>query len=614
MSEQQAVFVFKLRRNIALEGDLLLAKMELEAFFGERVQDATDVKAIAHTIPQLNGLRGFGALDSHVRPNGKQVYTAYGPLGLLPVLIRRVSFIQRIYCLTQASENANSLLFECSNIVGPVIGYTLSEDCFIIQAIPHYTIIEISDIIAKHSRDISDVKHNLTATLDALLDKTNNQHAVKLATNALTAQSTTSHLSHGIHYYKAKFFPRMARSMLNICLQRLGGETHKVIDNFVGSGTTLLEASILGIPSVGLDIDPLSVMIANAKLEAAKFDSTVLSKKAARTMYILEKQDVRQLSLFDTLPDEVTGNGITFPTWLMKNRKMNVEIATELSREIGAIQSAIAACDPEVHNLLRILMSDAITHKIRMRFMGTGVGRFSLTFAKASLTCMFLKSIQHYIKVAATYEWLQQNIQLHFADSQAIVADTRNIPNNQEHFNIILTSPPYLPASSGRESYTKARAPSLIALGMRSHEDIDDLIDDTIGSMRGEEIDIEELTLEEQKIVEWLGKDSLRAIKAVPVARYFLDMRQSFTEMLRILSPGGLAVVVSGKTSTFYQFATRNALFVVNSAELLADEAQRAGFEVEALHDIKLFKSNANARPRSLDDYYETLIMLRKPR
>jgi len=38
-------------------------------------------------------------------------------------------------------------------------------------------------------------------------------------------------------------------------------------------------------------------MIANAKLEAAKFDSTVLSKKAARTMYILEKQDVRQLSL-----------------------------------------------------------------------------------------------------------------------------------------------------------------------------------------------------------------------------------------------------------------------------------------------------------------------------
>jgi hypothetical protein len=183
----------------------------------------------------------------------------------------------------------------------------------------------------------------------------------------------------------------------------------------------------------------------------------------------------------------------------------------------------------------------------------------------------------------------------------------------EEHFNIILTSPPYLPASSGRESYTKARAPSLIALGMRSHEDIDDLIDDTIGSMSGDEMDIESLTLEEQKIVEWLRNDSLRAIKATPVARYFLDLRRSFAEMLRILSPGGLAVVVSGKTSTFYQFATRTPLFVVNSAELLAEKARRVGFEVEALHDLKLFKSNANARPRSLDDYYETLIMLRKP-
>ena len=149
---------------------------------------------------------------------------------------------------------------------------------------------------------------------------------------------------------------------------------------------------------------------------------------------------------------------------------------------------------------------------------------------------------------------------------------------------------------------------------MRSHDDIDDLIDETIGSMGSDEMVVGELTLEEQEIIEWLRKDSLRAIKADPVARYFLDMRQSFAEMLRILTPGGLAVVVSGKTSTFYQFSTRDALFVVNSAELLADEARRVGFDVEALHDIKLFKSNANARPRSLDDYYETLIMLRKPR
>ena len=148
---------------------------------------------------------------------------------------------------------------------------------------------------------------------------------------------------------------------------------------------------------------------------------------------------------------------------------------------------------------------------------------------------------------------------------------------------------------------------------MRNHENVDHLIDDTIGSMNGNSIDRDRLTQEERNVVTWLCNDPLRSIKAEPVARYFLDMRQAFTEMYNVLVPGALAVVVSGKTSTFYQFSTREALYVVNCAEMLADEAQRVGFEVEALHDIQLVKSNANARPRSLDDYYETPIMLRKP-
>jgi len=176
-----------------------------------------------------------------------------------------------------------------------------------------------------------------------------------------------------------------------------------------------------------------------------------------------------------------------------------------------------------------------------------------------------------------------------------------------------VTSPPYLPASSGRESYAKARAPSLIALGMRSHDDVNNLVDDSIGSMGGNGVDLEKLTEDERQVVEWIRRDELRSIKAEPVARYFLDMRQAFAEMRRVLMPGALAVVVSGKQSTFYHFSTREALHVVHSAELLAEEAQNVGFEIVVLHDIQLNKSNMNARPRSLDDYYETLIILRNP-
>jgi DNA modification methylase len=400
--------------------------------------------------------------------------------------------------------------------------------------------------------------------------------------------------------------------MLNICAQRLGDRPHRVIDNFVGSGTTLLEAASLGIPSVGIDIDPLSVLIARTKLEAVHLDSDLLTREVGRTLQLLEAREKGQLILFDRSSAEV--GTPEFPAWLMKNRKMTPEIAAELSKEIDAVQVAVAACSPQVRRLFRVLMSDAISRKIRMRFLGTGVGRFSLTFAKTPIAQIFSKSLKKYAKVAAMSEWLRHTIHLHFADAQVVKADARHIPDDLGRFDILVTSPPYLPASSGRESYAKARAPSLIALGMRRHDEVDDLVDDSIGSMYGDGVDLETLTERERDLVEWLRRDELRAIKAEPTARYFLDMRRAFSEMRRVMLPGAYCIVVSGKQSTFYQFSTREVLYVVPSAQILADEAQSVGFEIESLQDVQLVKLNKNARPRSLDNYYETIITLRSPR
>jgi tRNA G10 N-methylase Trm11 len=425
----------------------------------------------------------------------------------------------------------------------------------------------------------------------------------RLAGTALSARSTTSHLSHDIHYYKAKFFPRLARSMLNICARRLGDGPHRVLDPFVGSGTTLLEAATLGIPSVGLDIDPLSVLISQAKLAVAHLESQLLAQEADRAIELLGRGHLAS-------PDE---EPVTFPRWLMANRKMTAEIARQLSQEIRLLQGAVAACDPRVRSLFRVLLSDAIARRVRMRFLGTGVGRFSLTLSKTPAPQILSSSLKRYVKTVAALEWLRETVNLEFADVQVLEADARRLPEDLGTFDILVSSPPYLPASSGRESYAKARAPSLIALEMVDHSDVDRLVDNSVGSMVGGGAELAELTDAERNLVEWLQQDSLRAIKAEPTARYFTDMRRAFVEMARVLRPGALAVVVSGKQSTFYNFSTREALYIVPSAELLAEEAERAGLIVDVLHDIQLQKANMNARPRSLDDYYETLIFLRKP-
>lgn len=613
MTMQPTVFIFKLRHNIQLEGDLTLAKMELEAFLPDGVTPVNEIKDVIKETPQLQHFSGLAAIDSHVRKNGVQAYLArQQPLFLLQHLIQHISFVQAIYCVTLATEEAQAYLSELKSVCGPVITSARDGDLLIIQAIPHYALIELAEIVARRSENAIEAQHNLHELLNALSGRPVHQKAMKMADGVLSAHSTTSHLSHDIHYYKAKFFPRLVRSTLNICAQRVGNGTHRVFDNFAGSGTTLLESAILGMPSVGVDIDPLSVAIAKAKIGIWQLTSSVFAEEAEGVIRALNSQTFAQLDLFASAQPHPSFAEITFPRWFMKNRRMTSEIATTLSREIHQVQSAIATCKPELQPIFRVFMSDAVTRKIRMRFLGTGVGRFSLTFASDSIPHLFTQAVRKYVKVLATYHVLREIINLNFADTAVVEADTRSLPDTLGTFDILLTSPPYLPAASGRESYAMARAPSLIAIGLRTCQEVDTLIDDSVGSMGDGNVRSEDLTPDEYAIVTWLQQDELRAIKATPTARYFLDMRQTFQEMFRVLRPGAIAVIVSGKQSTFYEFSSRKLLYVVASAELLADEARHVGFEVESLLDVKLQKSNRNARPRSLDDYYETLIVLRR--
>jgi DNA modification methylase len=596
-------YIFKLRGNIALDGDLALARMELESFFPGGVAEVRRAATLTREFPQLAGLRGLVALDSFVRTEGAQAFRARGPLSLLPDLIRRLAFVQRIYCLTRKAPATGAWLATLAPGLKAVTACQSHGDDAVVQAIPHYALFELSDVVARRSSGPHEARRNLDELLAALLGPEGGRGRGETVRTALSARSTTSHLSHGIHYYKAKFFPRLVRSVLTMCARRLGDGPCRVLDPFVGSGTTLLEAATLGLPSTGLDLDPLSVLISKAKLDAWGMDSGQLAEEAARVTELLASGT----------PGRRLDEAVAFPGWLMKNRKMTAGMAAQLSREIRVLQAASAACAPQVRSLFRVLMSDAIARRVRMRFLGTGVGRFSLTFGRTPVPDIFVRSLARSVNAAAAMEWLRETLGLRLAGAQIIEGDARSVPGRLGYFDMVLTSPPYLPASSGRESYAKARAPSLIALGLKDHRGIDGLAEDSVGSMDGREIDPTELTDDQRQLVDWLEADELRAIKARPTARYFLDMRRALSEMARVLRPGGLAVIVNGKQSTFYRFSTREPLYTVPSAELLAQEAERTGLTVEALHDVELKKANLNARPRSLDDYFETLIVLRKP-
>ncbi len=579
-----AIYQFKLRRDIKMDGDLQLARREPNGYFS--------LLGDAQTLAEEH----FPESQQFTR-DGQQGYAAQGSLELLPTLIRRLSFIQTIYVIVEDSPQVQDILHQCSQ----TIHWREQDGHLLIEATPHYTFFEYADIAIRKTKNVADTRKTLSLLLDALLKRTDNPKAHNLLAQVQSATTTTP-LCHGIHYYKAKFFPRMARAMLNLSQQRIGQETVRVLDPFVGSGTTLLESSTLGLASVGWDIDPLSVLISQTKLNFLQHSAQGFEDELARIFLI------SQANYYPNIPNI---SQIQFPKWLLKNRKMTDEVAQSLYEEIAQVQHLTQQVLPEFRDIWRVLLSDALSRRIKMRFLGTGVGRFSLNFSKTPLMTLFTRSLYRLSRTLSAWEWLEEALNLHLAPSIAQLGDARQASDNP--FDVIVTSPPYLPASSGRESYAKARAPSLLALGMTTLDEVDSLSDTAVGSMDSSSIAWDELTPDVKKLIQWLEADTLRTLKAEPTARYFLEMRQSFMAMKQMLVQYGVAMVVIGRQSTYYDYQSREVLFCVPVAEWLAQEAEFAGLVVEEQVHIPLQKANRNARPRSLDDYDETILILRKP-
>jgi hypothetical protein len=81
---------------------------------------------------------------------------------------------------------------------------------------------------------------------------------------ALSLSTSTTGFTHGLHRFAAKFVPQVPAWALDT----FGSRTSVVLDPFLGSGTTLVEAVLRGGTSIGVDVDPLARFIARAKVTA----------------------------------------------------------------------------------------------------------------------------------------------------------------------------------------------------------------------------------------------------------------------------------------------------------------------------------------------------------
>jgi 16S rRNA G966 N2-methylase RsmD len=243
--------------------------------------------------------------------------------------------------------------------------------------------------------------------------------------------------THGFHSYPARMHPEVAGRVL----QRFAPAGTRVLDPFVGSGTTALEALRAGLSLTGVDI-------ARVALEIAWVRTRVLAPEVCRAV---EREGARIAQLARRLePDEAP-----LPVWA---RGVRHWFAAATLREIATLKlliDQVGAADLQrmltcvLSSLLVKLSrqtSDSVTVRDRAErswSRGASHGLFRSKCTELTKRLLALSSDMHRRHVAAVEPRLER-------------ADARAVRLQPEAFGLVLTSPPY-PATYDYASHHQLR-------------------------------------------------------------------------------------------------------------------------------------------------------------
>lgn len=299
-------------------------------------------------------------------------------------------------------------------------------------------------------------------------------------------EDTQEHL-HSIHPYPARFIPQIPRKAMLDYSQP--GDT--VLDPFVGCGTTLLEASLLGRTSIGIDNNAVACLVSRAKV--AQYS----------------QEDIRLLTTFcRNLPEErmfdVQFADVDIPMYKERDAWFDPMALLDL----GYIKEQINTLPEPVHSLALATLSSIIV-RVSYQDSDTRYARVRKGYTPGSSLKWYKQKLFQAIEGANEIRARPR------ADATVHLADARSIPFVADNsIDLIVTSPPYLNAYD----YHKYHRHRLHWVG------------GDVALARDLEI----------------GKhDTFTKRVAIPDP-YFDDMRQCFQEWTRVMSPGGYALIVIG--------------------------------------------------------------------
>jgi hypothetical protein len=221
----------------------------------------------------------------------------------------------------------------------------------------------------------------------------------------LDGKYSTGYATHSLFPYRGKFHPQLIRALLNI-LEVKPGDI--VLDPMAGSATVAVEANLLGIESISIDLSPFCGLMGRVKTFALDLDFKILDSIIRNPKEILEKLKKEKV-----------------PEYFRNNK------------------------DDKKRNYYEIIL---------LAFLDT-MGFASRS--SSSIDKLFPRVLERYVSTIKYFQEARQKLDLKIGKSKIIEGSVLNLPMEENSIDAIITSPPY----SFAIDYLKNDQPQLEYLG-----------------------------------------------------------------------------------------------------------------------------------------------------
>jgi len=424
-------------------------------------------------------------------------------------------------------------------------------------------------------------------TLDALLKTTPNKRE-------------HGYLTHDFHSYKGKYYPHL----VNSCINAYGRDPDLVLDPFMGSGTTNLEAYLHGIDSAGIDLNPIAYLISKTKIEVLAADAEQVDQQlgafADKIEHRLNHPELREQQRLDTFTDsqgqqlELDVERLTEVLPSYNREYLQSWFDNDTLREVCAILDAINDVESDVvADVLRISLSNIIRKVSLQNDSQLRVNRLDSPPRDVDVLNDYLSEIEARRDAVRSYARFGEALDLGGGEYNIVQGDSRDLGGElalePESVSYVLTSPPY---ATGLP-YIDMQRLSIFLLDLMDKNERRDFEWNMVGNReinKGQREELEEEFLNGNhnlpesvtNVVEEIYQRNLEADvgfrrrnKASLIYKYFRDMERIFDEIFDLLVPGGRFTFVVGNNTTK---AGDKQVNIFND-ELLLDVAKEDGFE-----------------------------------